>query len=140
MITVKATIFFEKRHWIAVFERTDKEGYAIAKHIFGKEPTDPEIYEFVLNHYDQLNYGSPKEFSLVIKRQNPKRVQREVRKEMEKIKQTTKPSTFAQNVMREDLEKGKKEKKKKKSFEKLAYKEEQFVSKQMKKKEKHRGH
>lgn len=36
---------------------------------------------------------------------NPKRVQREVRREMEKIKVTAKPSTFAQDYMREELEK-----------------------------------
>ena len=51
MISIIATIFFENRFWVATFERTDEEGYAVAKHIFGAEPTDPEVYEFVLNHF-----------------------------------------------------------------------------------------
>ncbi len=55
MTVIKATIFFEKKFWVGTFERIDKEGYALAKHIFGGEPTDPEIYEFVLNHYHELN-------------------------------------------------------------------------------------
>jgi len=69
-----------------------KEGYAVARHIFGAEPTDPEVYEFVLTHYQELKFGEPKEFTLEIKRMNPKRVQKEVRREMERIKETTKPS------------------------------------------------
>ncbi|MCH9617966.1 MAG: hypothetical protein SP4CHLAM5_00890 [Chlamydiia bacterium] len=48
MISIKATIFFERLFWVATFERTDKEGYAIARHIFGGEPSDQEVYEFVL--------------------------------------------------------------------------------------------
>jgi hypothetical protein len=36
---------------------------------------------------------------------NPKRVQREVRREMEKLKDTSRPSTLFQDYMREELEK-----------------------------------
>lgn len=140
MTTIKATIFFENRFWVGTFERTDKEGYSLARYIFGAEPTDPEIYDFVLNHYHELNFGELKEFTLEIKRKNPKRVQREVRREMEKIKETTRPSTLAQDYMREELEKKKKEKKHKSSAEKQARKDEQFAIKQQKKKEKHQGH
>ena len=140
MSAIKATIFFDKRYWVGTFERTDKKGYSIARHIFGAEPSDPEIHEFVLNHYHELNFGALKEFHLDIKRMNPKRVQREVRREMKRIKETTGPSTFAQDYMREELEKKKKEKKRTSSAEKQARKDEQFAIKQQKKKSKHRGH
>lgn len=112
MATIKATIFFEKRFWVGIFERTDKEGYAVARHIFGGEPSDPEIYDFVLNNYQELNFGEARNIDVQIQRKNPKRVQREVRREMEKIKETTRPSTLAQDYMREELEKKKKERKK----------------------------
>ncbi len=36
MATIKATIFLDKRYWVGAFERTDKEGYAVARHIFGR--------------------------------------------------------------------------------------------------------
>jgi hypothetical protein len=140
MANIKATIFFDKRYWVGIFERTDKEGYAIARHIFGGEPADQEVYEFVLNHYQDLNFGEPKEFTLEIKRMNPKRVQKEVRREMERIKETKRPSTFAQDYMREELEKKKLEKNRQSSAEKQARKDAQFVLKQRKKKEKQRGH
>ncbi len=94
MATIKATIFFEKRYWLGTFERTDKQGYAVARHIFGSEPSDSEIDEFVLNHYLNLKFGALKEVQLQIHRMNPKRVQREVRREMKKIKETTKSSTM----------------------------------------------
>lgn len=140
MAIIKATIFFEKRFWVGAFERIDKEGYAVARHIFGAEPADMEVYEFILNHYQDLNFGAPREFTLQIKRMNPKRVQREVRREMERIKETMRPSTFAQDTLKEELEKNKLEKKKRTSSEKQARKEAQFVLKQQKKKEKQKGH
>lgn len=71
---------------------------------------------------------------------NPKRVQREVRREMEKMRETSKPSTLAQDYMREEIEKKKKEKKSISSAEKQARKDEHFPLKQEKRKEKHRGH
>jgi hypothetical protein len=71
---------------------------------------------------------------------NPKRVQRKVRREMEKMKETSKPSTLAQDYMREEIEKKSKRKKSISSAEKQARKDEQFFLKQEKRKEKHRGH
>ncbi len=71
---------------------------------------------------------------------NPKRVQREVRREMERFKEIGRPSTFSQDYMREELEKRKLEKKHLSSTEKEARKQEQFALRQKKKKEKHRGH
>ncbi len=137
---IKATIFFEKRFWVGTFERTDKKGYAVARHIFGAEPSDAEVYDFVLNHYHELNFGEARKFELQIKRMNPKRVQREIRREMTKLKETMQPSTLAQDYMREEIEKHKKVKVQQRAAEKQARKEEQFLLKQEKKKKKHRGH
>ena len=140
MISIKVTIYLENSFWVGSFERTDKKGYAACKKIFGSEPTDPEIYDFVLNNFNELNFGAPKEFKLEIKRKNPKRVQREVRREMEKMKDLQRPSTLAQDYMKEELEKNKKEKKKLSKEKKEARIKEQFDLKQKKRKEKHKGH
>jgi hypothetical protein len=140
MATIKATIFFERQFWVGSFERTDKEGYTVARHIFGGEPSDIEIHQFVLEHYHELKFGQAKQITVQIHRMNPKRLQREVRREMEKLKETSKPSTLAQDYMREELEKNKKTKKSLTSAEKQARKDQQFSLKQEKKKEKHRGH
>jgi hypothetical protein len=140
MTHITATILLEKSLWVGIFERTDKEGYAIARKIFGGEPSDAEVYEFVLQNYGELKFGPPQEFQLKIKRMNPQRVQREVRREMERIKKDSKPSTHAQDYMREQIEQNKKEKKSLSKKEKEARKQQQFLLKQEKRKEKHRGH
>lgn len=140
MITIKATIIYENRFWVGIFERTDKEGYTVARHIFGAEPSNPEVYEFILNHYTALKFGTAKEIQVKIERMNPKRVQREIRREMEKLKESAIPSTMAQDYMREELEKKKKERKKITSAQKQERRDDQFSLRQQKKKEKHRGH
>ncbi|CCB89511.1 YjdF family protein [Simkania negevensis] len=139
MITIKATIFLEKNLWVGTFERTDKSGYEVARHIFGGEPSDAEVYEFVLKHFDTLCFGPAHEFELKIKRVNYKRQQREVRREMEQIKKTMQPSTHAQDAMRELIELSKKKRKTFSKQEREARKEAQFLLKQSKRKEKHRG-
>ena len=39
----------------------------------------------------ELKFGRAKEITIQIQRMNPKRVQREVRREMEKMKETSRP-------------------------------------------------
>ncbi len=140
MITIKATIYLEHPFWVGSFERTDSDGFAVARKIFGAEPSDAEIHEFVLKDFHELKFGEPQEFSLQIKRINPKRLQRQVRKEMEELKKSQKPSTMAQDVMRENLETNKKERKKLSKAQKEAEMKKQFELKQEKKKEKKKGH
>lgn len=140
MAIIQATIFFDRHYWVGVFERTDRQGYSIARHIFGGEPADAEIYSFVLSLYAELKFGPAKEIIVQIHRMNPKRVQREVRREMARIRETAKPSTFAQDYMREEMEKKKILKKKLNTAEKQARKDAQFDLKQKKKKDKQRGH
>jgi hypothetical protein len=139
MLIIKATVFLDGSFWVGVFERTDKKGYSAARKIFGGEPSDAEVYEFILKHFDELKFGSSQEFTVVIKRMNPKRLQREVRREMEKIKENSKPSTHAQDYMRLELEKHKQEKRSLSKKEKEARLQEQFLLKQEKRKKKHRG-
>lgn len=102
--TIKVTVLLENPFWVGIFERNDSEGYAVARKIFGGEPTDAELYEFVLVHFDELKFTEPQEFKLVIKRKNPKRVSREVRREMEQAKKGTSSLTHAQEVLRLELE------------------------------------
>lgn len=138
---IKVTLMLENNFWVGIFERNDLNGYAAARKIFGDEPTDPELYDFVLTHYDELKFTEPRHFKLIIKRKNPKRLQREVRHEMEKAKQGLFSSaTRAQEVLRIDLEKNKKMRKIISTAEREARKEMKFQQKQAKRKKKHQGH
>lgn len=138
--TIKATVLLENSLWVALFERNDSEGYAVARKIFGGDPSDAELYEFVSTHFDELKFTEPHAFNLIIKRKNPKRLQREVRREMEKAKKGLPSTTHAQEVLRIDLEKRKKLKKTVSKAQKEAQIEEKFQQKQAKRKKKHKGH
>lgn len=138
--TIKVTLLIENSFWVGLFERTDHDGYAAARKIFGGEPTDAELYDFVLKNYNELKFTEPQEFQLIIKRKNPKRMQREVRREMNNAKKGLPSTTHAQEVLRLELEKNKKLKKTRSKAEKEARQEEKFQQKQEKRKKKHRGH
>ena len=141
MNSIMVTVSLEGSLWVALFERTDSEGKAVARHVFGKEPTDPELYEFILAHFRELEFSLPHDFRLIIKRKNPQRMQREVRREMEKAKKTGKPKeSIAQEVLRKELEEKKQIRKARTKTEKEAEAEKKFIQRQEKRKEKHRGH
>jgi hypothetical protein len=105
----------------------------------GCEPSDPEIHEFVLNHYHKLKFGEAKEINIQIQRMNPKRVQREVHREMARMKETAQPSTLAQDYMREGLEKKRKKRKLLAVPKNKIAKMINLHSSKKKEKEKHRG-
>jgi hypothetical protein len=135
-----ATVCLENSFWIALFERISDNKLSVARVIFGKEPTDPELYEWLLNNYEQLNFTSSQDFKLTIKRKNHKRMLREVKKEIKKVSLNTHKESFAQETLRLELEKQKKVKKILKKQEKEALEKEHFLLKQEKKKQKKRGH
>jgi hypothetical protein len=71
MISLKATILFDGSLWLGLFERTDQTGFAIARRVFNGEPSDNEIYDFVLHNYSDLKLGNTEPFQLVIERGKP---------------------------------------------------------------------
>ena len=77
----KLTVFFEDPFWVGVFERIENGKLSVCKVTFGSEPKDYEVWEFVLKYYYQLKF-SPS-VDVVVKKEatNPKRVQREARKQ-----------------------------------------------------------
>ena len=138
--TLKVTVLLENSFRVGIFERDDAQGFAVARAVFGAEPTDPELYEFVSKHYYELKFTEPqKNIQLIIKRKNPKRVQREVRREIQKLTSNI-PMTRAQEALKTELEKNKKNKKAVSKQQKLAEQQRKFTLKQLKKKQKHRGH
>lgn len=135
---IQVTIQHNGRFFEAIFERNDDQGVAVCRHIFGSEPSDPEIYEFILHHYHQLKFSTPLQFELVIKRKKFKRMMREVKKEMSKPREHR--ETRSHELLREEMEKNKKTRKKISKKQKQQAIEDKFQLKQLKRKQKHRGH
>jgi hypothetical protein len=133
---IKLTVLFESPFWIGIFEKEQDGQYSVARTVFGAEPRDFEVFEFIINKMDQLKFSTPQEGEIVKRKANPKRVQREVKLELSKKNTVSK----AQDALRLEIEKNKKERRSLNSKLKVAIKQEHFELKQQKKKEKKRGH
>jgi hypothetical protein len=133
----KLTVFFDDPFWVGVFEREDETGFRASRVVFGAEPTDRELYEYIRREYVSLDFGKPiKNQVKIIRKKNFKRMQREVRKEV----YTEGVGTKAQQAMKLQTELNKKEHQSKSRVRREEEKLLKFKLKQEKKKEKQRGH
>ena len=136
MRKVKCTVFFEEPFWVGVFERNENGKLSVAKVTFGAEPKDYEILDFVLKHYYDLQF-SPAVATIVKEtKKNPKRVQRDVRKEMKK----TGIGTKSHQALKLQQKQNKQQLKMQNRERNRAKAQRKFELKQKKKKEKHLGH
>jgi hypothetical protein len=135
--SIKLTVLFEDPFWIGVFERHAKNGCAIAKYIFGAEPSEPKLYDFLLKNFNSLKFTTPTTtLKYISKKKNPKRIKREVSQELNKKSTITK----AQEAIKQEQGKYKQLKKHKSTIKKHNEAAQKFTLKQLKKKEKIRGH
>ena len=134
-VSGKLTVFFEEPFWIGVFERLSEGKLSVCKVTFGAEPKDYEIYDFVLKNYGRLRFSPAVAANVREAARNPKRVQREVRRQV----QNTGIGTKAQQALKLQQEQWKTERKTVSREQREAEKQRQFELKQQKKKEKHRG-
>ena len=130
------TVFFEDPFWVGVFERVDDGKLSVCKVIFGAEPKDYDVWEFVLRHYDELVFSPAVETEMRQIADNPKRRLRNVRKQTERSGIGTK-SQQALQLQREEM---KTERRQLNREERDAEAQRRFEMKQAKKKEKRRGH
>ena len=75
-------MFFEEPFWVGVFERIENGKLSAAKVTFGAEPKDHEVYEFILKHYYDLQFSPAVATGVKESKQNPKRIQREIKKSL----------------------------------------------------------
>ena len=132
----KLTVFFEKPFWVGVFERVSNGKLSVCKVIFGPEPKDYEVWAFVLKRYDKLAFSPAIESEVKKTADNPKRRQREARKQM----RVSGIGTKSQQALQRQREEIKIERKQISREQREAEKQRQFDLKQQKRKEKHRGH
>ncbi len=118
-----------------MFERVSEGKLSACKITFGAEPKDYEVYNFVLKNYYRLRFSLAVAADVKEASRNPKRVQREVRKQV----QNTGVGTKSQQVLKLQQEQLKTERKIVSREQREAEKQRQFELKQQKKKEKHRS-
>ena len=111
----KLTVFFEEPFWVGIFERIEDGKLSVAKVTFGAEPKDYEVQEYIQKCYFSLKFSPVVETVVKDIKRNPKRMQREVKKQMLEIGIGTKS-------------------------QKEAEEQRMFELKQRQKREKHKGH
>ena len=129
------TVYFDEPFWVGIFERCDNGRLSVCKVTFGAEPKEQEIYEFVHKHFTELRFSQEVDIIQRKTADNPKRRQRNARKQMERSGVGTK----SQMALQMQLEQNKLERKVKTREQKLADKQRMFEIKQQKKREKHKG-
>ena len=131
----KLTVFFEEPFWVGVFERVSDGKLSVCKVTFGAEPKDYEVYDFVLKNYYRLRFSPAVVADVKETGRNPKRVQREVRKQV----QNTGIGTKSKQALKLQQEQLKMERKIVSREQRETEKQWKFELKQQKRKEKHRG-
>ena len=132
----KLTVFFEGPFWVGVFERVSNGKLSVCKIVFGAEPKDHEVWDFILKHYYELKFSPAIETEVKQTADNPKRRQRNAKKQLQNSGVGTK-SQKALQMQREEMKIKKKQISKE---QRETEKQRQFDLKQQKRKAKHKGH
>ena len=135
-VSGKLTVYFEEPFWIGIFERIEDGKLSVAKVTFGAEPKDYEVQEYVQKYYFSLKFSPAVDTVVKDIKRNPKRMQREAKKQMQEIGIGTK----SQRALKLQQEQNKQERKLRSQEKKEAEKLRMFELKQQKKREKHKGH
>jgi hypothetical protein len=136
MVTSIFTIFFEDPFWIGILEENYDEKNYMGRHIFGAEPSNPELIQFYLYEFDKIKRIKIGESKIETRTMSFK-------KSLNKSKKTQNKKgvgTKSQNLFQKAFEETMKIKKKTSKAEERLDKEEKYIKKQEKKLEKRKGH
>ena len=132
----RLTVFFEDPFWVGVIERIENRKLSVAKVTFGAEPKDYEVLELINRNYYHLQFSPAVETVVKDTRKNPKRAQRDAKKQTLE----TGIGTKSQQALKLQQERNKQERKVRNRERRETENQRLFELKQMKKREKHKGH
>ena len=132
----KLTVYFEEPFWVGVFEHIEDGKLSVAKVTFGAEPKAYEVQEYIQKYYFSLRFSPAVETVVKDIKRNPKRMQREARKQMLE----TGIGTKSQQALKIQQEQNKQERKERGHKNKEVEGQRRFELGQQKRREKHKGH
>lgn len=136
VVSIYFTVYFEDPFWVGIFEKNILGKLSVCRVVFGAEPKDYEIFEFILRNYDNLRYSPEVINKQIVKESiNPKRIKRELKRQVQNLGIGTK----SQQALKLQYEENKNVRRLKNREQKIIEKEKMFLLKQQKKKEKHKG-
>ena len=131
------TVCFQPPFWVGLAERWGADGYQVARTVFGAEPTDAQLYQWVLREWHRLEFTAPAPGQRPQHaRVNPKRARREAQAAVKARGGSTKAQE-ALSRQREQQSRAHRAELCRRHQERQA---EQFQLRQQKKREKRRGH
>lgn len=131
----KLTVYFDNPFWVGVFERIEDDKLSVCKVTFGAEPKDYEVLQFILKNYSQLKFSPSVDVKVRKEAKNPKRMQREARKQTA----LSGIGTKSQQALQQQREENKLIRKTISKQMQDAENQRRYDLKQQKRKEKHRG-
>jgi hypothetical protein len=138
---MKLTVFFDGQFWVGVVEAQTDDGLKVARHLFGAEPTDTEVFAFVQRALpallDEVAVALPAAAAVAVAPAiNPKRRKREAAAEA----QARGISTYAQEALKREIEARQHERQQRTRQQQDEEREYKRARKVQKAREKHRGH
>ena len=135
---ITLTVCFAAPFWIGLVERRTGQCYEVCKITFGAEPKDYEVWDYLLKNWRRLRFSLPVKLAEEPEPiRNPKRLQREIRKQLQ---ESAGIGTKAQQALQLQREQNKRERKIYSREQKEQEKQRRFALRQERRKQKHRGH
>lgn len=130
------TVYHDGQFWVGLAEHVEDGTYGVARIVFGAEPSDEEILQFVISKWAKLAFfgDDPTEASKPAK--NPKRRAREASRALKQPAMGTK----AQQALARQRETMKRESIRARSRRRAEEADARFEQRKLKRKQKHRGH
>jgi hypothetical protein len=136
------TVFFDDPYWVGVLELPQDGRLHAVRHVFGGEPTDAELYQYLVVHGVALLRRAeraapvPDDQPAAVRVGNPKRLARQAAR----AAQPARPSTAAQEAVRHDLEQRGREAAQRAGARRAAHDEHRRTVRRAKARERRRGH
>ena len=130
------TVYHDGQFWVGLAEHVEGGRYGVARIVFGAEPSNEEILQFVAGRWEKLSFfgGEPTEASKPAK--NPKRRAREAAKALKRPAVSTK----AQQALAAQREAMKRKSAQVRSRRRAEEADARYEQRKLKRKQKHRGH
>ncbi|WP_277062515.1 YjdF family protein [Solobacterium moorei] len=130
------TVYYDGQFWVGLVKHVEDGRFGIARIVFGAEPSDEEILQFVMAKWEKLVFFGDEPTETREPAKNPKR---RIREALKALKQPA-MSTKAQQALADQREAKKRESIHARSQRRAEDAEARFEQRRMKRKQKHRGH
>lgn len=130
------TVYHDGQFWVGLAEHVEDGRYGVARIVFGAEPSDEEVLQFVVSKWERFSFFGDEAAETSKPAKNPKRRAREAAKALKQPAMSTK----AQQTLANQREAMKRESVHARSQRRAEEAEARFEQRKLKRKQKHRGH